>query len=110
MKKMVRELVLFSLVAFAAIGMLTAMVALESSTGAYSYSGGGRWYYGAGRAQMQPDEACVYVGCTPVTPINVFSNEFGTVLSMCRCGGELKGVPLTQTVVVPTQIPSYIPT
>ena len=106
---MVRELIMFSLVAFAAIGMLVAMIAYEANTGAYVFSGGARnWYYGAVRAQMDPKEACVYAGCNPVTPMNVFSNEYGTMLSLCNCRGEMVGVPLTQTVVLPTQnVPSY---
>ena len=105
---MVRELILFSLVAFAAVGMLTAMLAYEAKTGAYVFSGGGKnWYYGAVRAQMEPDEACIYAGCSPIYPKNVFSNDYGTVLSLCNCDGQQVGIPLTQTVFVPG--PDYPP-
>ena len=98
---MARELVLFALTALAAIGMFTAMLAFEANTGAYVASGGGDWYYGPQKAQMEPHEACIFAGCNPVKPVNVFSNEYGTLMSLCNCQGTYRGVPLIQTIYVP---------
>ena len=97
---MAREVVLFALTALAAISMFTAMLAFDASTGAYVASGGGKWYYGPQKAQMEPAEACTYAGCSPLDPINVYTNKYGTMMSLCNCRGKLAGVPLVQTIYV----------
>ena len=91
--------IFLGLIAIVAIGGL--LVQLQNTmTGEYYASGGGRWYYGPMRAQMQPDEACIYAGLVPVYPQQVYRNEYGLVLSVCQQGDQRVGVPLTQTVLV----------
>ncbi len=92
-------LVLLGFVAIVAIGGLTVQLR-DTLTGGYYASGGGRWYYGPQKIQLQPDEACVYQGLEPLDPVQVYTNEYGTLLSLCRYGGELVGVPLVQTALV----------
>ncbi len=92
-------LVLLGFVAIVAIGGLTVQLR-DSLTGQYYASGGGRWYYGPQRIQLAPDEACIYAGLEPVDPVHVYSNEYGTQLSLCKQGNGFVGVPLVQTAVV----------
>ena len=92
-------LVLLAFVTLVAIGGLIVTFR-DPSTGLYTYSGGGRWYYGPLRAQMEPAEACIYSGLEPVYPQQVYTNEWGTLLSVCQQGSQMVGVPLTQTVLV----------
>jgi hypothetical protein len=91
---------LLSFVALVALGGL--VIQLQNTiTGDYVKSGGGRWYYGPMRAQMQPDEACLYSNLQPVYPQQVYTNEWGTLMSVCMQGSQTVGVPLTQTIYVP---------
>jgi len=93
-------LILLAFVALVAIGGL--MIQLQNSaTGQYTRAGCGSWYCGPQRAQLAPDEACMYAGYEPIYPVNVYQNQFGTMLSACRQGSELVGVPLVQTIYVP---------
>jgi len=92
-------LMLLGFVALVAIGGLIIQLQ-ETVTGNYVKSGGGRWYYGPMRAQMQPDEACIYAGLEPVYPQRVYTNEYGTLMTACIQYGEMVGVPLTQTIYV----------
>ncbi len=92
-------LVLLGFVAIVAIGGLTVQLR-DSLTGQYSASGGGRWYYGPQIIQLAPDEACTYAGLEPMHPMRVYTNEFGTQLSLCKQGSELVGVPMVQTALV----------
>jgi len=98
---MVQKLALLflGLIAVVATVGLTMQIK-ELVTGSYVASGGGRYYYGPQKAQMQPDEACVYSGFEPVVPWQVYTNEWGTVMSACRVGNQYVGVPVVQTVVV----------
>lgn len=89
-------MVLFALIALVAVGGLTFTL-MDSITGNYVRSGGGRWHYGSQLAQFQPDEACVYAGYAPADKWRVETNEWGTLVSVCRNGER---VPLVQTVVV----------
>ncbi len=91
--------IFLGLIALVAIGGL--IIQLQNTlTGQYYASGGGRWYYGPQRAQMQPNEACIYAGLQPVYPQQVYTNEWGTLLSVCQQGSNFVGVPLVQTVLV----------
>lgn len=90
----------FAFVALAAFGILVSELSGDV-TGKYVVSGGGRWYYGAQQALLSPEEACVYGGFAPLAPQRVYRNEFGTMMSLCRDGNQLIGVPLLQTIVVP---------
>ncbi|RJQ19445.1 hypothetical protein C4580_05205 [Candidatus Woesearchaeota archaeon] len=83
--------------AFAVGGFL---VNFDVITGQYYASGGGEWYYGPQPAQLPPDQACIYQGFEPVEPWHVYTNEYGTLLSVCKANGQLIGVPLVQTVYV----------
>ena len=85
-------------VALLGAGVLIANFA--SPTGNYASAGGGKWYYGPHQAQLQPDEACIYAGYEPQHPWTVYKNEWGTVLSQCKKGTELIGVPVIQTIYV----------
>ena len=92
-------LVLLGFVAIVAIGGLTVQLR-DTLTGKYYAAGGGRWYYGPQRIQLAPDEACVYAGLEPLDPVRVYTNEYGTLLSMCKQGDQFVGVPLVQTALV----------
>jgi hypothetical protein len=92
-------LIFLGFVAVVAIGGLT-MHLRDTMTGQYYASGGGRWYYGPQPAQLAPDEACVYAGLEPLYPVQVYTNEYGTLMSLCSQNGNLVGVPLTQTILV----------
>ena len=87
------------IIALVAIGGLTSLIR-DSVTGDYVASGGGRYYYGPQKIQLQPAEACIYSGYEPVYPIQVHTNEFGTLVSVCRFGGSYVTVPLVQTALV----------
>ena len=100
MVKLKLGLVLLGFVAIVAIGGFTIQLR-ESITGDYVTSKGGRWYYGPMKAQLQPDEACIYSGFEQVYPWRVFTNEYGTLMSMCLKDGRYVGVPLVQTIIVP---------
>ncbi len=91
--------IFLGLIALVAIGGLLIQIQ-NTLTGDYTASGGGRWYYGPLRAQMEPSEACIYAGLQPVYPQQVYSNEYGTMMSVCQQGSQMVGVPLTQTVLV----------
>ena len=90
----------FAFVALMGFGILVSELS-GVLTGQYYVSGGGRWYYGAQKAQLSPEEACVYGGFAPLAPARVYHNEYGTIMSMCRDGNQMIGVPLVQTIVVP---------
>ncbi|MEM3153945.1 MAG: hypothetical protein QW165_00030 [Candidatus Woesearchaeota archaeon] len=92
----------FLLLGFVALIALSGLIIQiqNSVTGEYYASGGGRWYYGPQRAQMQPDEACMFAGMKPVYPQQVYTNEWGTLMAVCDAGGRMVGVPLTQTILV----------
>jgi len=92
-------LVFLGLIAVVAIGGLTVQLK-DVVTGSYYASGGGKYYYGPQIAQLQPDEACIYQGLEPSYPWKVYTNEYGTVMSMCKRNGELVGVPVVQTIQV----------
>lgn len=92
-------LVLLGFIAIVAIGGLTLQLR-EAFTGQYAAGGGGRWYYGPQRTQFEPAEACRYAGLEPIYPPQVYSNKYGTVLSLCKRGIDLVGVPTVQTVIV----------
>ena len=93
--------VFLAVMAVIAIGALTYGLK-DTLTGSYYAPGGGRWYYGAQRMQMQPDEACLYSGYEPLYPWRVYTNEYGTMLSLCRFGDKYVGVPVWQTAIVPS--------
>ena len=90
-------LMLTGLVAVVAIGILLIQLQ-DTLTGNYVKTGGGYWYFGPQKAQLQPDEACRYAGHEPALPWNVRTNEYGTQVSVCADGAE---VPMVQTIVVP---------
>jgi hypothetical protein len=92
-------LVLLGFVAVVAIGGLTVQLR-DTITGDYYAAGGGRWYYGPQRMQFAPDEACINAGLEPVYPVRVYSNTFGTTMSVCQQGNSLVGVPVVQTAYV----------
>ena len=92
-------LVFLGLIAVVAIGGLILKVG-NVATGQYVAVGGGRYYYGPQRAQMQPDEACIYAGFEPIYPPRIFTNEYGTVVSECKRGSGTVIVPLVQTIIV----------
>ncbi len=92
-------LLLLGFVALVAVGILTWQLR-DEVTGNYSASGGGRWYYGPQKAQMEPAEACLYQGYEPMSPPRVYRDYYGSLMSMCRSGNELVGVPLVQTIIV----------
>jgi len=93
----VGALLLAVVAAFAVAGFI---VNWDVVTGQYAAGGGGRWYYGPQKAQLQPDEACIYQGFEPIYPWQVYTNEFGTLMSVCKFNGQLVSVPLVQTVYV----------
>ncbi len=93
-------LALLAVVAVLAVGLFTLELKNET-TGQYYASGGGRYYYGTMKAQLQPDEACIYQGFEPVYPVQVYTNEYGTLMSLCKLGEQFVGVPIVQTVLVP---------
>jgi len=100
MVKRTTALILFGLVAAIAIGSLATMVH-NSITGQYVTSGGGRYTYAAPKiVQMQPEEACRYIGFAAEYPVQVFRNEYGSLMTICRTPTEVIAVPLVQTVVV----------
>ena len=92
-------MIFLGFIAVVAIGGLTVQLR-DTLTGNYYAGGGGRWYFGPQKAQMQPDEACAYAGLEPIYPVHVYTNEYGTLLSLCKRGGGFVGVPLVQTVFV----------
>jgi len=93
-------LLLLGLIAVVAIVGLTVQLK-DTLTGQYVASGGGRFYYGPMKAQLQPDEACIYQGFDPLSPQQVYTNEFGTLMSVCRNGDQFVGVPIVQTIIAP---------
>ncbi|VVB81733.1 Uncharacterised protein [uncultured archaeon] len=93
-------LILLAFVAVVAIGGFTVQLR-DTVTGDYTATNVGRWYAGAQKAQMQPDEACTYSGLEPMYPWQVYTNEYGTFMSLCKKDGYYVGVPLVQTVIVP---------
>jgi len=92
-------LIFLGFVAIVAIGGLTVQLR-DTLTGQYAAGGGGRWYYGPQKIQMQPDEACTYAGFEPVHPWQVYTNEYGTLMSVCLFQGRQVSVPVVQTAVV----------
>ncbi len=93
----VGALLLAVVAAFAVGGFLTNV---DIITGQYYASGGGSWYYGPQAAQLDPDQACIYAGFEPIYPVRVATNEYGTVVSICKFGSEWVSVPVVQTVYV----------
>ena len=91
--------ILFLLVAVVGIGILVSELK-DDLTGRYTAGGGGRWYYGPQKAQLSPSEACEYSGLQPLHPERVYSNEYGSLMSLCRSGNQFVGVPLVQTIIV----------
>ena len=92
-------LVFLGLIAVVAIGGLTVQLK-DVVTGNYYAAGGGKYYYGPQKAQLQPDEACIYQSYEPLYPWNVYTNEYGTIMSLCKNDGEFVGVPVVQTIRV----------
>lgn len=89
----------FSFIAAVALGLF--IVELNNTvTGRYVTSGGGSWYYGTQQAHLQPDEACLFAGYTPVKPWRVITNEYGTLLSVCKDGNRIATAPIVQTIQV----------
>ncbi len=95
---MVQKIAVSLLVLVAVIALVGFTWNWNDLTGNFVASGGGRWYYGPMRAQMEPAEACIASGLQPVYPSEVFRNDYGTALSLCRQGENLVGVPLVQTI------------
>jgi len=74
----------------------------DSATGLYTTGSNiGRWHVGTQKVQLQPDEACMYAGAVPLYPWRVYTNEYGTLMSMCKVGDSYVGVPIVQTAFVP---------
>jgi len=92
-------LLFLGIIAIVAVGGLTLTIR-DSVTGEYFASGGGRYYYGPQKIQLAPDEACIYSGYEPVYPVQVKTNEFGTLVSVCRSPQGYVTVPLVQTALV----------
>lgn len=92
-------LLFFGIIALIALGGLTFMIK-ESVTGGYVAGGGGRYYYGPQKIQLEPAEACIYSGYEAVYPIQVKTNEFGTLVSVCRSSNGYITVPLVQTALI----------
>jgi hypothetical protein len=93
-------LILLAFVAVVAIGGFTVQLR-ETITGSYTGTNIGKWYAGAQKIQLQPDEACIYSGLQPVYPQQVFTNEYGAMMSVCMKNGVYVGVPVWQTAIVP---------
>ncbi len=102
LKKMVQRvgLTFLAIISVVAVGGLIFEFTGAGTTGQYYAAGGGRWYYSAQIAQLQPDEACIYSGFRPLDPWRVETNEFGTVVSLCNDNGRIVTVPVVQTVIV----------
>lgn len=95
------SLMIFGLIALVAVGGIILELK-DTVTGQYYAGGGiGRWYGGTQRVQLQPDEACIYSGLQPLHPWRVYTNEYGSPMSLCQKGDVFVGVPVWQTVYVP---------
>lgn len=95
---MVQKIAMSLLMVIAVVALVGFTWNWNELTGNFVKSGGGSWYYGPMRAQMEPKEACIAAGLQPVSPAEVFRNSYGTALSLCRQGENLVGVPLVQTI------------
>lgn len=93
----------FGLIFLGIIGVLAIgglITEFRDVTGQYYASGGGRYYYGPQKIHLQPDEACIYSGLQPIYPVQVYTNQFGTLMSLCDYNGQKVGVPTVQTALV----------
>lgn len=91
-------LLLMGLIALVGIGVLFYS---SGVTGNYYATGGGKWYYGWQIAQFMPKDACEVRDCTAVSPIEVYTNQYGSQFAVCDCFGERVGVPMVQKIYVP---------
>ena len=88
------------LIIVVAVGGLMWTVSLDSATGTYFASGGGRYYYGPQIVQLSPEEACKYAGCQSMRPTTIYTNEFGIKNVVCNCRYGKICVPMVQTAYI----------